>query len=427
MIELKNLELHISKWKKQTVNIMFPLGIFYLDSSNKHIFDFLLFDKEQDNSSGQFLIDDIDLFSSKEETHFSLKINSKFGSFYSFFLVDIQTKDEQIKNIIDSFQSLKELPHETEEEINIKISKLFNLFFEKNSKYICVDFNEPTNKEHENIIIDNMTSNHERLTFICLKRKVKKEEIELKKEISSIDKEEDNTKIVKQEDDFINSSNEEVNNSSPSLNFSGVDENIEIVSNKTSSLLEFDQIIIGNDNLINSHSEEKKQKPNKLKKSINRFNHLVKLNLLVGVLISFACVLIILFSLLLIYSFNHSKLFDSILILLVTLISLSVCSFIQVSSFDFLNGKKIKENKEKFILTIVFVELSTLVGVLLGYGLFAIFYNSNFLLESESYKFIYSTLAIILTVVVFIIPFFAPLILKLAKKIKLFFSPIKNK
>lgn len=272
-----------------------------------------------------------------------------------------------------------------------------------------------------------MTSNQERLTFICLKRKVKKEEIELKKEISSIDKEEDNTKIVKQEDDFINSSNEEVNNSSPSLNFSGVDENIEIVSNKTSSLLEFDQIIIVNDNLINSHGEEKKQKPNKFKKSINRFNHLVKLNLLVGVLIAFACVLIILFSLLLIYSFNHSKLFDSILILLVTLISLSVCSFIQVSSFDFLNGKKIKENKEKFILTIVFVELSTLVGVLLGYGLFAIFYNSNFLLESESYKFIYSTLAIILTVVVFIIPFFAPLILKLAKKIKLFFSPIKNK
>ncbi|MGM9874124.1 MAG: hypothetical protein ACI31G_04340 [Bacilli bacterium] len=430
MIELKNLEISKSKKKNDKVNVMFPLGIYYLDSYSKHIFSFLLFDKELEQVKGQLLVDDVDLFSSEDSTFFSLKINSKFGSFYSFFVVDKNDKENQRAEIINAFQALKDLPHENEEQIKEKILALFNLYVEKNAKYICVDFNEVANKEHENIIIENMTDFQEKLTFICLKRKVIIKEDEIKKDNSSIKSNEEDELIEENySNEEVNKENVETQANVTSLNFKGMEDHVEIDKKETAPLLEFDTFNIGfiAEEKENKPSEKKKKK--NITKPIKKFVGFFNRNVLVSVLISFACLLIVLFSMLLIYSFKHSKLFDSILILLVTIISFSVSTFIQVSSFDFLKGKPIKMQKEKYVYTLVLIELSTFVGIALGYGIFALFYNLNFLLDSEKYIAVYSIVAIILSIVAFIVPLLAPIVLKIAKKVKLFFTSagIKNK
>lgn len=424
MIEIKNLEINAKRRNNYPINILFPIGIFYLDSTNKKIFNFLLFDKQVDVFKGQFLVDEVDVFSSEEFSHFSLKINSKFGCFYSFFLIDKKERDSQSKDIIDSFSKLKELPHDNEEQISIKIKALFDLFINKKAKYICIDFNEENNKENENIIIDMMTHYQEQLTFICLKRKVVKQEA-VEQETVSQPVEQEIPSSLTSEDEHLENVKE-----STSLNFKGIENNVEIVDEKENSLLQFDSFEIGKNSEVDKVAEQNKKKKKNNKDLINstkKYLNLIKSNFLVSVLIAFASVLVVLFSMLSIYSFNHNKLFDSILILLVILISFSVCSFIQVSSFDFLNGKKIKTQKQKYLFTIIFVEISTLLGIAVGYGLFALFYNIDFLLKKENYIFDYSIVAIILTVVILIVPFFSPLILKLIKKIKLFFAPVKNK
>ena len=62
MIEIKNLEINAKRRNNYPINILFLIGIFYLDSTNKKIFNFLLFDKQVDVFKGQFLVDEVDVF-----------------------------------------------------------------------------------------------------------------------------------------------------------------------------------------------------------------------------------------------------------------------------------------------------------------------------------------------------------------------------
>ena len=160
MIELLDAVISGKKAPKEPVTFSFEKGeINFIPFEEKFKFSFLML-KDQALDSGTFKINDYIIYPGESEVQhslFFLTVNS-LVKFHLCFVTEPKLKKEKVKFVQEQLITLRELPTETAEEKNAKISAIFNKVVELEPAYLLLDFNDAENSNFE--FIQSELNNH---------------------------------------------------------------------------------------------------------------------------------------------------------------------------------------------------------------------------------------------------------------------------
>ncbi len=171
MIELLDAVISSKKAPKDPTSFSFEKGMInhiLFDESYK--FAFLML-RDQSLDKGTFKINDNVIYPEENETKslFFLTINS-LVKMHLCFLTEQKEKKQRVKFVQDELIKLRELPVETDEEKNQKITAIFNKVSELQPEYLLLDFNDKENLNYD-LIINELESHKDNLLIVVLDKK----------------------------------------------------------------------------------------------------------------------------------------------------------------------------------------------------------------------------------------------------------------
>lgn len=394
MIVLKDL---VIKGNKEPINLSFNNGINEILHKDRYLYKFLRL-KDQAIDSGELLINGVSFSSNqKDKSLFVLAINSQVFCLSICVITKQEEKDNVVKQIQDDLVSLRDLPIVTTNEQKEKIDKITETISKYELGYVLIDENNEVNQDHISLINASVDKYKEDITFIYLKEEGI---IEVKPNpvvaTSNVAEEKQAPKVI-HEDLLAN-------------------EDIYEFTVGAYSPSEAPKVI------PNPKRKERKEKEKKSTNKSSEWLALLKptlkdnwISLLLFMLeIAFTVILSIVGPYLV---STEGASFASVIIIILLVFCVFASMFISSTIVSIID-KKEKDTNLKFRILLVSLLIMSLVGIGIGYLLFIIFKNTNFLIKQEKWQDSYLILSIFIVVIGLIVPFIAKYIHLLAKKIK---------
>lgn len=394
MIVLKDL---VIKGNKEPINLSFNNGINEILHKDRYLYKFLRL-KDQAIDSGELLINGVSFSSNqKDKSLFVLAINSQVFCLSICVITKQEEKDNVVKQIQDDLVLLRDLPIVTLNEQKEKIDKITETISKYELGYVLIDENNEVNQDHISLINASVDKYKEDITFIYLKEEgvteVKHNPVVV---TSNVTEEKQAPKVI-HEDLLAN-------------------EDIYEFTVGAYSPSEAPKVI------PNPKRKERKEKEKKSTNKSSEWLVLLKptlkdnwISLLLFMLeIAFTVILSIVGPYLV---STEGATFASVIIIILLVFCVFASMFISSTIVSIID-KKEKDTNLKFRILLVSLLIMSLVGIGIGYLLFIIFKNTNFLIKQEKWQDSFLILSIFIVVIGLIVPFIAKYIHLLAKKIK---------
>lgn len=151
------------------IDAVYDKGVHHLSLEERPLFDLLRI-KEQGLPKGQFIIDDCDVFTSREFGRMPFLLEIKSAVFFAgcVFIVDFEHKRAFKKKLLGELGTLRSLPLENEDDELAKIRKIIEVVSENGLSYLLVDMNGEVNGGHAQLIDKALEEAQENVTAIIL-------------------------------------------------------------------------------------------------------------------------------------------------------------------------------------------------------------------------------------------------------------------
>lgn len=394
MIVLKDL---VIKGNKEPINLSFNNGINEILHKDRYLYKFLRL-KDQAIDSGELLINGASFSSSqKDKSLFVLAINSQVFCLSICVITKQEEKDNVVKQIQDDLVLLRDLPIVTHSEQKEKIDKITETISKYELGYVLIDENNEVNQDHISLINASIDKYKEDITFIYLKEvgitEVKPNPVVV---TSNVTEEKKEPKVI-YEDLLANEDIYEftVGAYSPS-------EAPKVIPNPKRK----------------EHKEKEKKSTNKSSEWLVLLKPTLKDNWISLLLFMLEIAFTVILSIVGPYLVStEGATFASVIIIILLVFCVFASMFISSTIVSIID-KKEKDTTLKYRILLVSLLTMSLVGIGIGYLLFIIFKNTNFLIKQEKWQDSFLILSIFIVVIGLVVPFIAKYIHLLAKKIK---------
>ena len=168
MIELKDALISTSK-KGDAITKSYYKGITTFSYDERKLFNFLNL-KNQYLSDGTFVIDELHIIddSTKTDKLLAFKVNSKVFSALCVFHLTDEFKQNGFNNFKKALLALKDYPLNNDEEKHHKISAIMEAIIQSHPLYITVDFNDASNEENKDYILEKLQVINEEINYIFI-------------------------------------------------------------------------------------------------------------------------------------------------------------------------------------------------------------------------------------------------------------------
>lgn len=367
MIVLKDL---VIKGNKEPINLSFNNGINEILHKDRYLYKFLRL-KDQAIDSGELLINGVSFSSNqKDKSLFVLAINSQVFCLSICVITKQEEKDTVVKQIQDDLVKLRDLPIVTTNEQKEKIDKITETISKYELGYVLIDENNEVNQDHISLINASVDKYKEDVTFIYLKE-------------------------------------EGITEVRPNP--------VVVTSNVTEEKQE--PKVIPNPKR-KEHKEKEKKSTNKSSEWLTLLKPTLKDNWISLLLFMLEIAFTVILSIVGPYLVStEGATFASVIIIILLVFCVFASMFISSTIVSIID-KKEKDTILKFRILLVSLLTMSLVGIGIGYLLFIIFKNTNFLIKQEKWQDSFLILSIFISIIGLIVPFIAKYIHLLAKKIK---------
>ena len=394
MIVLKDL---VIKGNKEPINLSFNNGINEILHKDRYLYKFLRL-KDQAIDSGELLINGVSFSTNqKDKSLFVLAINSQVFCLSICVITKQEEKDNVVKQIQDDLVKLRDLPIVTLNEQKEKIDKITETISKYELGYVLIDENNEVNQDHISLINASIDKYKEDITFIYLKEEgiteVKPNPVEA---TNNVTEEKQEPKVI-HEDLLANEDIYEftVGAYSPS-------EAPKVIPNPKRT----------------EHKEKEKKSSNKSSEWLALLKPTLKDNWISLLLFMLEIAFTVILSIVGPYLVStEGATFASVIIIILLVFCVFASMFISSTIVSIID-KKEKDTILKFRILLVSLLTMSLVGIGIGYLLFIIFKNTNFLLKQEKWQDSFLILSIFISIIGLVVPFIAKYIHLLAKKIK---------
>lgn len=394
MIVLKDL---VIKGNKEPINLSFNNGINEILHKDRYLYKFLRL-KDQAIDSGELLINGVPFSSNqKDKSLFVLAINSQVFCLSICVITKQEEKDNVVKQIQDDLLKLRDLSIVTLNEQKEKIDKITETISKYELGYVLIDENNEVNQDHISLINASIDKYKEDITFIYLKEEgiteVKPNPVVV---TNNVNEEKQEPKVI-HEDLLANEDIYEftVGAYSPS-------EAPKVIPNPKRK----------------EHKEKEKKSTNKSNEWLALLKPTLKDNWISLLLFMLEIAFTVILSIVGPYLVStEGATFASVIIIILLVFCVFASMFISSTIVSIID-KKEKDTILKFRILLVSLLTMSLVGIGIGYLLFIIFKNTNFLIKQEKWQDSFLILSIFISVIGLIVPFIAKYIHLLAKKIK---------
>lgn len=394
MIVLKDL---VIKGNKEPINLSFNNGINEILHKDRYLYKFLRL-KDQAIDSGELLINGVSFSSSqKDKSLFVLAINSQVFCLSICVITKQEEKDNVVKQIQDDLVALRDLPIVTTNEQKAKIDKITETISKYELGYVLIDENNEVNQDHISLINASVDKYKEDITFIYLKEEgiteVKPNPVVV---TSNVTEEKQAPKVI-HEDLLANEDIYEFTVGAYSPN-----ESPKVIPNPKRK----------------ERKEKEKKTTNKSSEWLALLKPTLKDNWISLLLFMLEIAFTVILSIVGPYLVStEGATFASVIIIILLVFCVFASMFISSTIVSIID-KKEKDTNLKFRILLVSLLIMSLVGIGIGYLLFIIFKNTNFLIKQEKWQDSFLILSIFIVVIGLIVPFIAKYIHLLAKKIK---------
>lgn len=377
MVELKSAIIVSNEAPNEKIDIVFSQGIYSLSFAKKYLFDFLLL-RNQALEEGRFFINGKKFFPQEEETEriVVMLIRSKIFVFAVCFVTSPKT-NKLIDGLQNELLASRLLPLETNQNRIDKIIATIKIIQKTNPAYFLLDWNNPINDSHREVLKQTIPWISSSETLICLEKNPNIKDQEALETVIHDYQEDDEDEIYQ----------------------------IDIASGTI---------------------ERKKQSTkSKLFQQKELFGKVFRANIVSYLLLFVSIAYMIVFMSIAPYYITTGDIAFGVFLILSCVLFSIIAYFVTIMSFNFINSAK-SNRKILRIIALVYSYASILLAIIVGVIIFLALGTNTVLFNIENYKFAQAFAAIFIAIIHLLIPFFYSQLQKVNQKIKSFFIK-KNK